>query len=48
MDYENCIVYQCLVTICNGAEFNSKKFIEACLNCPCFRKWREQRKEKVH
>ena len=41
MTYEQCFVYQCLTHICHGADISSHKFINSCLDCPCFRAWIE-------
>lgn len=45
MTYEECFVYQQLTHICHGASLNSPKFVEACLDCPCFRAWIKQRQK---
>lgn len=44
-NYEKCFVYQYLAHTCHGASLNSKKFIETCLDCPCFRSWIEMREK---
>lgn len=43
-EYEKCFVYQCLASVCHGANLESPKFIQVCLDCPCFRAWLEKKK----
>jgi len=42
-EYEKCFVYQCLTTVCHGADIYSRKFLTVCLDCPCFKNWLKTR-----
>lgn len=47
--YEDCFVYQYLAHTCHGASIESEKFINVCLECPCFRNWlNDRRKKEMH